>query len=471
MLIANLADTFEQTWLPWLVFCLFALGVLWVTYFNKTENRRTRRKGERALDSVLSELDANEPGWRWEDRQPIPEERNTCRLLIEFGERHQEATNPAWKRLKALEVRLDQIGVNQRLPEQLRAEMREVLAELAPSLEAVREAVRLGDCQRPLDPAPDADALTDLVEPLQGLEAMCGLLPFQGRCRLAEGEPGEAFRCVSEILDLADQLKDEGPLMDQVTRVAMLIRASVTLEEILAKAVCPDGQQLAAIQHRLRELTIAPIMLSGFVRELGYAHRMSQEIGSGKLSLERVQTWAGDSSDIARLARRLWGSPHAPASEALTLRTLIHYIAPLRGKGADTVEPLPRIPALPEYDMARHDAGMFAAVFRAESLHRSRLRAAWLALAAERYRLRHGSWPPRLSELQPEFAANIPADPFGAGTLRRTPVEEGFVVHGADHPEPMNLEGMPTAMAFFSSPNSIGFRLWNPEFRGVALPS
>src|SRR5205807_2453674 len=42
----------------------------------------------------------------------------------------------------------------------------------------------------------------------------------------------------------------------------------------------------------------------------------------------------------------------------------------------------------------------------------AQLRCATVALAAERFRLRHGRLPDQLRDLVPEFLAGVPADPF-----------------------------------------------------------
>jgi hypothetical protein len=41
-----------------------------------------------------------------------------------------------------------------------------------------------------------------------------------------------------------------------------------------------------------------------------------------------------------------------------------------------------------------------------------------VALAAERYRLRHGAWPTAATELVPDFLPELPLDPFGGRPMR-----------------------------------------------------
>ena len=56
------------------------------------------------------------------------------------------------------------------------------------------------------------------------------------------------------------------------------------------------------------------------------------------------------------------------------------------------------------------------------------------ALAVERYRLKEGEYPERLSDIVPKFIEQIPKDPFDGNDLRYKKLPDGFVVYsiGAD---------------------------------------
>ena len=52
-----------------------------------------------------------------------------------------------------------------------------------------------------------------------------------------------------------------------------------------------------------------------------------------------------------------------------------------------------------------------------------------VALAAERYRIRHGTWPSAATELVPDFLSELPLDPFGGGPMRYQRLSGGIVVN------------------------------------------
>ena len=56
-------------------------------------------------------------------------------------------------------------------------------------------------------------------------------------------------------------------------------------------------------------------------------------------------------------------------------------------------------------------------------------KAAMAGLAVERYRLKNGHYPNKLSDIAPEFIEEIPEDPFDGNDLRYKKLPDGFVVY------------------------------------------
>jgi hypothetical protein len=103
---------------------------------------------------------------------------------------------------------------------------------------------------------------------------------------------------------------------------------------------------------------------------------------------------------------------------------------------------------------------------------RARLRCAMVALAVERYRLKHGVWPDDLLALVPEFIATIPADPYTDQPLKYRRAANGISVYsvGPDH----TLVGDyfdrrrpadPAAPDPPIPPQSFEFHLWDADVR------
>src|SRR5262249_52607948 len=95
------------------------------------------------------------------------------------------------------------------------------------------------------------------------------------------------------------------------------------------------------------------------------------------------------------------------------------------------------------------------------------LRCVQVALAAERFRLRHKRWPNELRDLVPAFLAAVPLDPHVNRPLRLARREDGIAVYSVgpdreDHGGVLEQDGEGK-----QEKSDIGLRLWNPEKRGL----
>jgi hypothetical protein len=59
----------------------------------------------------------------------------------------------------------------------------------------------------------------------------------------------------------------------------------------------------------------------------------------------------------------------------------------------------------------------------------TRVRAARVGMAVERYRLAHGTLPETLADLVPDYLAETPLDPYDGKPLRYKKLEKGYVVY------------------------------------------
>src|SRR5581483_1304546 len=98
------------------------------------------------------------------------------------------------------------------------------------------------------------------------------------------------------------------------------------------------------------------------------------------------------------------------------------------------------------------------------------LRAAVVAVAAERYRLRHQRWPATIDDLAKDgLLPEVPADPYDGQPLRWRRHPDGAVAYavGADRADNGGAIDRDDPRA----PNTdVGFRLWDPAARRQDLP-
>ncbi|MFO0844419.1 MAG: hypothetical protein U0797_18815 [Gemmataceae bacterium] len=106
-----------------------------------------------------------------------------------------------------------------------------------------------------------------------------------------------------------------------------------------------------------------------------------------------------------------------------------------------TKKPLPEQPAAlaairpgqtpaalaPLFDIQQQlsDGGIQATYQRRAAL----LRSAVVALAAERYRLKHGRWPLEAKEIDASLLSPVPTDPYDGAALRFRRRDDGLVVY------------------------------------------
>ena len=100
-----------------------------------------------------------------------------------------------------------------------------------------------------------------------------------------------------------------------------------------------------------------------------------------------------------------------------------------------------------------------------ERRNRAFLRCALTALAAERYRLKHDSWPDSLSALVPLYLDQVPIDPFDDKPLRYRQLKDQILIYSISD----DLEDNGGSLSdndLIKSGTDCGTRLWNPDQRG-----
>jgi hypothetical protein len=86
-----------------------------------------------------------------------------------------------------------------------------------------------------------------------------------------------------------------------------------------------------------------------------------------------------------------------------------------------------------------------------------------VALAAERYRLKHGRWPEKLDDLQP-FLRSIPIDPFGDGRpVKPKRMADGLVIYSLGRDREDNGGHLNRAQPL--DKGDLGFQLWDVDKR------
>jgi hypothetical protein len=294
--------------------------------------------------------------------------------------------------------------------------------------------------------------------------------------RIHGGDASGALTACHALLNLGRSLGDEPFMVSQGIRQHRVGEAIRGVQRLLGQCEVPEVE-LAAFQAALgQEVDYDPweIGLRGeramMFRALEAAQR--REVNSFALrvlansprrsatALEQVRDWLDER--VGQDTR-----PAAAWSLRYCNRLLQAARLPWPGRRAaiETIEAeLAPAPELVGYLVMRvHEAaGHFQST-------QARGRCAVAALAAERYRLRHGTWPESLAALVPELLPAVSADPFDGRPLRYRKLADGVVIYsvaedGTDDGGKLNDSHPPPPGT------DVGFRLWDVPHRRQLPP-
>lgn len=106
-------------------------------------------------------------------------------------------------------------------------------------------------------------------------------------------------------------------------------------------------------------------------------------------------------------------------------------------------------------------------IARAMLTYRAHCRCIATALAAERYRLEHGTWPTTWEQLSPKYLSATLLDPFTGKPLILKTLPDGLMIYSVGY------NGIDDGGKIFpidkQFQGDIGYRLWNPEQRRVDM--
>ena len=101
------------------------------------------------------------------------------------------------------------------------------------------------------------------------------------------------------------------------------------------------------------------------------------------------------------------------------------------------------------------------------------LHSAIAALAAKRYRLRHGRWPEALDQLVPDFLVRVPLDPYAdGGPVRLRRLADGVVIYSLGNNRRDDGGDIRRPSGGMTVGNSdIGIQLWESPQRQRPAPA
>ena len=295
-------------------------------------------------------------------------------------------------------------------PEMLSA-IRVYLAANDEALKLLHEAAAYEECRFSINMSPGPGML---MPHLAKLRHAARILYLEAILKTEDGDAEGAVQAVSDSLAVGNSLRNEPILISHLVQIACDSLSRASFERILSRTELTDAQ-LVSLRDAFRKAEAPEGMTRAFV-------------GERCQGIARFESTATPSAMVLKLM----GLADMEAKEYMDIMNI--YIASAQASSTErqelSREITKRIHELPRWCV--FSAMFLPALDRSiyeDSYDSARLRCAATAAVVERYRLANGRFPGQLSDITPEYIAEIPTDPFTASPLLYKMTDEGCVIY------------------------------------------
>lgn len=428
------------------------------------------RIAEQRYQDAVAEADRLEPdGWRLDDlerrRAVVPDEENAGLQVLAV----KQLLPAAWP-APQLVHELAEVPPEQPLEESLYRLFETELGKVQPALAQARRLAHFTRGRYTVSWS--RDLIGTLIPHAQDTRDVANLLAHDASLRTQRGDiPGALLSCRA-TLGAARSLGDEPIFISQLVRNACRIVAFRQIERALAQGEA-GKEVLAALQKDLEREADEPLLIWALTGERAMLDGMMQAMQEGHAPLPIVlgmvgrpgssnSRTLGDQFEIASISFPGVIKNHRAALLHYTNRMVEAARLPSHEQtGAmDALEATaPSQPLLVREIMAG-TGKLRLVMLQGQAL----LRCAAAALAAERFRLRHGRWPGTLDELVPSYLDQVPIDPFSGESLRVQRTKDGLTIYSVG-PDLGDQAGQLHRQMRPPDGTDVGMQLWDPLSR------
>lgn len=412
------------------------------------------------LDALIAEVDRLDPNWRLDQleakRAVLPPNENSALVVIQTAALLPRPDGVTLDFVK-------QAGENRMTPQQ-QAGLNAWLKARSAALNRGRDLINLPRGRYTITYA--KDFINTLLPDIQKPRNVAELFRNEAARRAETGNPGqlEEFRV---IFNAGRSIGDEPIVISQLIRSMVVRQAIESLEQTLARTTATD-EALALAQQMLTEETGYNALLTAMRGERAFQFGFYAGFDSGTISTADVANMQKMFNlPISLPADITAGSPALIAARIWNLRFIndrveaakkpIHEAYASEAQFSERMKQAP--PAARFFDEMIKLNGLSGNLFfQREAV----LRTGLVALAAERYRLKHGRWPQELKEIDAALVGKLPVDPYDGSPLRFRRLEDGLVIY-AIGPNGRD-DGGDLGDRSDKSPD-FGLRLWDAEKR------
>jgi hypothetical protein len=377
------------------------------------------------LKEALAEADAEDPNWRLADleasRAVYPENENAALQVLTV----KRMIPGGWASKQEFYDLFNDLPKQHQLDEQQLHALREEMAKVTDAVAAARKLADMPHGHFPIEYTPDWIGTHQYV---QDARATANLLNFDVLLRCQEGDIDGALRSTRAILNNSRSIGDEPMLISQLVRIACRAIAEGMLERVLAQGE-PSPEALAELQKLLEMEDQENLLVYGIRGERAGSNQLLENMQKGRVGSNFLGTGSG-TPESAAMALMMYAPGGLKNQRAALVRSLTKAVE------AAKLPPEKQKAAFDQIDDDARHQGMLvrllmpaiSKVMGANTRTHAQVRCAIVAVAAERYRRAHGSWPASVEAMVADgLLKETPIDPYDGATLRYR-VREGSVV-------------------------------------------
>jgi len=429
-------------------------------------------RGMEELNVAIAETEAVEPKWRWDDLEAIryrniPPEQNIAEILLQLDAAERSLPPREYQPFSAIDFAMRDVSdhPNVKLLDDDANVVRYMWTQLGPMVELFDQLKDCKDGYLPLTITPDwVSTLMPHVQKYRTAFMMCRI---QTWLALHDGKMQEAGEMLRRQMTLVASMGDQPSLIGQLVRIAGGAISRADLERILGQGEVPEPL-LAELQPMFEAESRYPFFSVGIRGERAGCHHLMTNLHNGSLTTGVVM--GGGTAGMMERFQNWRQKQHMPKNHAFMIRFYNRCIEIGKLPSWEQVEAMKAV-TMPPQESEWVFAGLLLPA--SEKIHQSEMRQeSWLkcasvAIACERYRMKHKRWPTNVSELVPEFCESVPLDTYTGKPLMLRVVKEGLLVYSTG-PDLVDDNGtLWKSGSTFEKGLDYGFRLWNPDQRGL----
>lgn len=423
-----------------------------------------------AWDAAEAEADRTDPEWRMTPilaaRKTMPDKENSALHIIAIAGKAPKVRLSGAPNYEEIFAKLPP---NAQLNAQQMQLLRGELDKIAGPIEEARQLKKYPYGRFPIKI--DAIFFATLLPDHQKSRELMDWLKHDAYRLAQEEKIDDAVESCRACLCLGRAMGDEPIIISHLIRISIQLETIAALERVLAQGKA-DETTLAKMQALVELESKESTWLQSLRGERAGSQNLFEGLRTGKIPIRLLRSIAGAGPMGKGPSLSEWMADKFPSTyvkyypEYLEHMTRCVEIAKL-----PLHEQRPKIQACDKEkkESSNPILGLMAPnlshVYQAECRSQAHLRAAAAAIACERYRLAHGSWPDSFDVLvEKKLLDAAPIDPIDGKPLRYRQDRDFVVIYSIGDDEMDN--GGHIDRERMSLPGvDIGFRLWNPEQR------